>query len=133
MPSGNVEKLRALYEDWAKGDFRAADIFAPDFAFEPRSPDQAEGVLSGDAVGAHMREFLAQWERFRIEPQEFAEFDDVILVTERQYGTGKASGVRTEQTFFAAWTFRDGLVIRVLWEADRASALQAAGLSESPD
>jgi hypothetical protein len=77
-----------------------------------------------------MRKFLGQWEQFRVEPQEFAEFADIVLVTKRQYGTGKASGVTTEQTFYAAWTFLDGLVIRVRWDADRTNALEAAGLSE---
>jgi ketosteroid isomerase-like protein len=131
MSEENVERLRALYADWAKGDFPGRqDIYAPDLTFEPGSPDQIGSVLTGDAIESHLRDFLGQWERFRIELQELTEFGDTILVTERQYGTGKASGVSTEQTFYAVWTFRDGLVTRVRWDTDRDEALKAAGLQE---
>jgi hypothetical protein len=54
-----------------------------------------------------------------------------VLVTGRQYGKGRSSGIETEMTFFAAWTFRDGLVARLRWDSDREQALEAAGLSES--
>jgi ketosteroid isomerase-like protein len=64
---------------------------------------------------------------FRIEAQEFVEVGEAVLVTERQYGKGQSSGIETEMTFYAAWTFRDGLVVRIRWETDRARALEAAG------
>ncbi len=62
-----------------------------------------------------MREFLAQWSDFRIEAEEIADHGEEVVVTERQRATGKASGVATEQTVYATWTFRDGEVIRVRW------------------
>jgi ketosteroid isomerase-like protein len=77
-----------------------------------------------------MREFLAQWSEFRIDAEEFVEVGETILVTERQHGTGKSSGISTEATFYSVWTFRDGLVTRARWETERATALEAAGLSE---
>jgi ketosteroid isomerase-like protein len=64
------------------------------------------------------------------EAEQFAEFGDTVLVTERQRARGKSSGVETEGTFYAAWTFRDGLVVRAYWDASLANALKAAGLTE---
>ena len=127
---GSIDRLRDIYAEWAKGNFRAGrDLFAPDLAFEPRSPDQ-NAVLAADDVEEHMRGFLAQWSEYRVEAQEFTEFGDTVLVTERQTGTGRSSGVEIDQVFYAAWTFRDGFVVSLRWDTDRDSALEAAGLSE---
>ena len=130
MSEENVERLRAVYAEWAKGNFDVGrEIFATEFAFEPQTPDE-RATLGRDDVEGHMREFLAQWREFRIEAEEFADFGEAVLVTERQHGIGKSSGVETDQTFYSVWTFRNGLVVRVRWDTSRASALGAAGLSE---
>jgi Ketosteroid isomerase-related protein len=129
MSQENVERLRAVYAEWAKGNFRAGgELFAPDVTFEPMSDGRE--ALGGDAIERYMREFLAQWNEFRVDTEEFVEVGQTILVTERQHARGKSSGVEIEMTAYCAWTFRDGLVVRVRWETDRARALEAAGLRE---
>jgi ketosteroid isomerase-like protein len=130
MSEENVERLRGLYAEWAKGNFHGGrEHFAGDATFEPRTPDQ-RATLEGDDFRVHLREFLAQWSEFRIEAEQFAVFGDTVLVTERQHGIGKSSGVETDATFYAAWTFRDGLISRVCWDANLVAALEAAGLAE---
>ncbi len=129
MSQENVERLRAVYAEWAKGNFRAGrELWAPDISFEPLSDGRT--ALGGEAIDGYMRGFLAQWNDCQIEGEDFAEIDDTILVTERQRATGKSSGIETEMTSYSIWTFRDGLVVRVRWEIDRDAALKAAGLSE---
>jgi ketosteroid isomerase-like protein len=136
MSDENVESLRRLYADWERGDFRPGrDMFASDVLFDPGSPGD-QPIQGLDRVAAHMRDFLSQWESFRVVPQEFSEAgrteagDKVVLVTERQYGTGRGSRVPIDQTFYAAWTFREGIVVSVRWKTDRKTALEAAGLRE---
>jgi ketosteroid isomerase-like protein len=130
MSQENVERLRAVYSEWAQGNFQAGrELFADDVVFEPMS-DGRKAYVGPEAVADQMRDFFAQWSEFTIEAQEFAEVGEAVLVTERQYGKGKSSGIETEMTFYSAWIFRDGLVVRALWETDRARALEAAGLRE---
>ena len=130
MSQENVQRLQAVYSEWARGNFRAGgDLLADDVVFEPMS-DGRDAYLGREAVERQMREFLAQWSAFRVEALEFAEMGEAILVTERQCGTGKSSGVEAEMTFYSVWLFRDGLVVRILWETDRSRALEAAGLRE---
>lgn len=129
MSQENIDRLRGVYDAWAKGEFRAgSELLAPDIVFEPRSDGGA--ALGSDAIQGHMREFLAQWREFRVEAERFEDFGDCVLVTERQYGVGRSSGVETKAIFYAVWTFRDGLVTRLRWDTERASAIAAAGLSE---
>ena len=128
MSQENVERLRAVYAEFAKGNFRAGeDLLAPDVAYSPGSDGRAP--LARDAIEGHMRQFLAQWQRFWIEAKDFAAYGDTVLVTEVQHGVGQSSGVETSAAMYAVWTFRDGLVVDVLWDPDRISALEAAGLS----
>lgn len=49
----------------------------------------------------------------------------------RQHGKAKHGGPEVEMRFAQVWTFRrDGLVTRMNMYADRAEALEAAGVSE---
>ena len=108
MSEENVERLRGVYSEWAKGDFRAGgELFARDVVFEPMS-DGREAYRGRGAVESQMREFLAQWSEFRVEAQDFVEVGEAVLVTERQYGKGKSSGIETDAA-------RDEYPIRHAW------------------
>jgi ketosteroid isomerase-like protein len=121
----NAEALRALYAEWARGNFRAgAELFAPDVVFDPLPDLREQRGLA--AVTEYMRDFLAQWTDFQVEAEELIEVGEGFVVKERQRGQGKASGVRTESVFYAVWTFRAGRVSHVRWVADRDAALEAA-------
>lgn len=130
MSQENLERLRAVYSEFAQGKFGAAEqLLAPDVVYEPMS-DGREAYLGREAVAEHMGGFLAQWREFRIEAQEFVEVGEAVVVSERQYGKGRSSGIETEMTFYAVWTFCDGLVVRARWESDLADALKAAERTE---
>ena len=130
MSEENVEKLRPVYREWARGNLRAGrELFAPDVRYEAEAPGQGP-VIGTEAIENQMREFLAEWREFRIEAEAFEAFGDAVLVTEQQHGIGKGSGVETEQTIYAVWVFRDGRAVDIRWHTSRKRALEAAGLSE---
>ena len=130
MSEENVERLRPVYREWARGNLRAGrELFAPEVRYEAEAPGQG-AVIGPKAIENQMREFLAEWSEFRIEAEAFEEFGDAVLVTERQYGSGKGSGVETEQTIYAVWVFRDGSVIGARWTTSRKRALEDAGLKD---
>jgi ketosteroid isomerase-like protein len=125
---GNAERVRAVYAEWASGNLRAGtEFFARDISFEPM-PDDGRPVKGVEATADYMREFLSQWVDFRIEAEQIDELGDGIIVTERQTATGRSSGMDIDQTFYAAWVFEDGVVVRLRWEMDRESLLEAVGL-----
>jgi ketosteroid isomerase-like protein len=127
MSEENVERLRALYREWSQGHLRPGpEIYASDAMFEPI----AEGREAYDAEGFQrfMREFLEQWEDFRVEIRDIQDFGDRVLVTEHQHATGKRSGIPMEMTNYAIWSFRDGLITGARWELDLDEANRAAGL-----
>jgi ketosteroid isomerase-like protein len=95
-----------VYAAWTKGNLEpGGELYAPDVTFAPI----ADGRDSFDRQGFRrfMREFLEQWDDFRVEAVDFLDLGDKVLVTERQRATGKRSGIEMEQTDYAVWTFRD--------------------------
>lgn len=121
---GNLERLEAVYKELAKGNMAAAsELFSPDVLFMP-TPDGSNAIVGPDAAQSYMREFLAQWRNYRITAEAFEELGDTIVVRERQYAAGRISEVSMDAVFYAAWTFRDGKVIRARWETEREKALE---------
>jgi hypothetical protein len=73
---------------------------------------------------------LEAMEDVRLEPEEVIDFDDRMLVTSRQIGHGRSSGIPFDEPVFQLFTLRRGLVVRQTDFGDRNKALEAAGLSE---
>jgi ketosteroid isomerase-like protein len=136
MSQENVEVVRAVYESWSEGDFRASVdlldshvvlVLGPEFG--PDSPEG--GTYSGTAaVSAYTRGLLGSWTDFTMEAEEIVAAGDTVLVGVRQRGVGTVSGVPTEMRYFTLWSFRGRKVIRLESFRKRAEALEAAGLRE---
>ena len=137
MSQENVEIVRAIYERFSKGDFRAsADlldshvvlVLGPEFG--PEFP-AAGAYLGTDAVAAYTREsLLGTWADFAMETEEILAAGDSVLVGVRQRGVGRTSGAPTELRYFTTWSFRGRKVIRIESFRGRAEALEAVGLSK---
>lgn len=56
MSQENVEGVRAVYEGWSRENFSVgADLFSPDFSWEPHSEAVELGSLQGADVGNAIR------------------------------------------------------------------------------
>ena len=89
------------------------------------------GVYVGrDAVIEASRRYWGTWDAYRLDAEELIDAGSSVVVVVREQGRGKGSGTPFDRRWAQVWTFSEGRIIR--WElfADRASALEAAGLSE---
>jgi hypothetical protein len=96
-------------------------------------PDSTRRIVchNFNEIAAFMGEFLEQWKDYRIVGDEFRPVGrDTVFVTGRQVATGKQSGIAVEGPIFAVWTFRDGHVVRLVFETHLEPALEAAGLTD---
>jgi ketosteroid isomerase-like protein len=136
MSQENVEIVRSFYAEWEQGNMRSpagVDLFDPEVVYEAFMPDSDERVVAHglEGIAAFMREWLAQWQDYRLIGDEFREVgSDTVFVAGRQAAVGRRSGVAVEGPIFSIWTFRDGKVVHLRWERYRRAALEAAGLSE---
>jgi ketosteroid isomerase-like protein len=80
-------------------------------------------------VRGWLLEISEMFEGLRIEPEEFVDGGDKVVVVSTMSGRGRGSGAETEQLLVSLWTFRGGKVVRHDSYTDREEALQAGGLA----
>jgi ketosteroid isomerase-like protein len=132
MSEENVEAIRAVYERFSMGDFRASlDVVDPLVVFVQRPEFPEPGTYLGIArLVEYTRGFLEPWSRITIEAEDIAAAGDTVVATVRQRGVGRESGAATEFRYFQVWSFRGRKVIRLENLRNEAEALEAAGLQE---
>ena len=123
--SSNLDLVRSIYVDWERGDFRAADWANTDIELVIVG-GPTDGSWRGlAAMAGTMREFLAAWKGYRVEPAAYRELDEErILVLTRDSGRGRTSDVNTQQMRANLFHLRDGKVTRLTsyWSRERALA-----------
>jgi ketosteroid isomerase-like protein len=120
------EKLEALYEEWARGDYSRSDIFDPQMTMETFGMGEPMRAESYEGFVEAMREWLGAWERpITITAEEFIESGDRVLALITWTGRGKGSGAEMEASGAHLWTFRGGQVVRYEVYRDREEARAA--------
>jgi ketosteroid isomerase-like protein len=137
MSQENVEVVRDLLEAFASRDHqRAFDFYDPDIEWDASKQGlivDAQNVYRGhDGVREYWREWLAAWKDIDFEVEGILDAgDDVVALIRNQRQWGRHSGIETEvPPYGLVFTFRGDKVVRRCAYQDRASALEAAGLSE---
>jgi ketosteroid isomerase-like protein len=109
-------------------EYIADDI---DYRAVEGAPDDHGPVRGKEALRAYVQDWLDTFDNFRQEPVELIDAgDDKVIAVLRISGRAKLSGVETDLTYAAHYTFRAGKIARGREYWTRAEALEAAGLSE---
>jgi ketosteroid isomerase-like protein len=132
MSQENGELVANLVDAWNRGNvdgfLRLFDVDCEVF-FRPEVPEP--GPFRGHAQLREWAEgFLAAWESHTAEIVELIEKGDSAVAMLRLVGRGMGSGIAMEETDAHLFVFRDGRIASWHNFADRAEALEAAGLSE---
>jgi ketosteroid isomerase-like protein len=83
-----------------------------------------------DAVRASLARWKAEWDDYKMVPEEFVDRGDRVVVTVRLGGRGRGSGVEIDALFYDVYTLRDGKIVRMDQFTERSQALEAAELGE---
>ena len=131
MSQENVEIVRAAYDDYNRGDLEAVlRNAAPDFELDwSRGIGPQRGVYKLDQARSFFEDFGDTFESIRLEPNEFIEIDDYVIVPQTGYTRGRG-GIETTARITVVWTIRDGAIVRICLYQDKQDALEAAGLRE---
>jgi ketosteroid isomerase-like protein len=132
MSQENVEVVRRLYDAGLRGDTEAViDHLDPavhaDMSERVFNPGFYEGH---DGYRRFLRETDAVWDDFRVEPLEFTDAGEKVVVSHMVRGRGKESGVEVELPSTNLYTVSEGLVVAIRMYRDHDRALEAAGLRE---
>ena len=95
-----------------------------------RSGPEARVYQGRDGVIQAFREWQEAFSEFYIEPLDFIEQEDRVIIPQRQWGTGRTSGISVEIEVTHVYEVRDGQIARVDEYDTLEEALEAAGLRE---
>ena len=132
MSEADIEALRAVYEAVSRGDWDAAFRDARS-DFELITPDQnpIPGTYRGrEAIQAFFAELWAAFEEVAVQPGQFVELDDRILVSLDMQLRPSGSRAKVEMQITHLWTMRDARPARCEVFLRREQALEAVGLQE---
>jgi ketosteroid isomerase-like protein len=126
--SANADLVREGLAAWRRGDVDAALAIAhPDIVSLRAAPLPDPQTYHGhDGVLQMYADWTTDFEKFEMEPAEFEEVGDRVIVEMVQRGIGKASGVEVVGRFWFVYEFSDGLAVRQEAYATREQALAAA-------
>jgi ketosteroid isomerase-like protein len=130
MAQTNVDRLQAGYEALGRGDYESVrELLDPKIVLRdrPEAPD-ARSYRGYEGMLVTLRDTSDSFEDFRLDPEQFFEHADKIVVILSMTGRGRTSGVPVEERIAHLWTLRAGLAIELRAFTDPADALQAAGL-----
>jgi ketosteroid isomerase-like protein len=77
------------------------------------------------AVRASLARWKAEWDDYRVIPEEFVDMGDSVLVTVCLRGRGRGSGVEIDARFYDVYTVRDRKIVRMDQFTERSEALEA--------
>jgi ketosteroid isomerase-like protein len=131
MSQENIKIVRAAIDAYNRGDW---DTFvkdaASDFEFDlSRAVGPNHGVYGRDQTQSLSSQFVEDWESVWIEPHEFIEAGEHVVVPWTMHAVGR-DGIELETRVTMNWTIRNGAIERVCMYQERQEALEAAGLSE---
>jgi ketosteroid isomerase-like protein len=133
MPEENVEIVRRGYELYAAGDLEGvAALFSADAELADAGGLGVAGTAAGTRQGPEgflraNEEVLEAFEDYRVEPGEFIDVGEAVVVPVRISGRGRASGAKQEARLAHLWVLRNGEVIRGEVYRTPEEALEAAG------
>ena len=137
MSVENVEIIRRGYALFAAGDFQAVTALLSD---DIEVTDSAGLGVTGSAAGIRYghegflrstEEALEAFEDFQVEPEDFIDAGDTVVVPVRISGRGRGSGMEMDIRLAHLWVLRsDGKVARSQVYETTDEALEAAGLRE---
>jgi ketosteroid isomerase-like protein len=123
----DVERLRGAYQAFNEGGVEALlERLAPEVQVRDResSPDR-ETRYGKEGIKQLFDSYMEAFDALRLEPEEFIDAGDQIVVCLRQRVRGKGSGAEVVGRIAHAWTIRGGKVVRLRIFGDKERALEA--------
>jgi hypothetical protein len=130
MSRENVEVVRAATAAWNSEGLEGVLAFCPgDVILYPFSeaPESQAGFRGHDGVREVMGTWLSSFDHYVIEPHEWRDLGDRVLMLGEMSGVIKGSAIEVRQPIASlSWDFRDGQVGRARWFSSWEEALEAA-------
>lgn len=135
MTTSNLDLVRSIYAAWERNDFDEVAWADAEIRYVTADGPSAGSAAGLEGMRAAFRDFLAAWEGWRVEAEEFRELDDArVLVLFHFSARGKESGLEIGQIWTkgaSVFQIRDGSVVTLTQYFDRERAFADLGLASA--
>jgi ketosteroid isomerase-like protein len=131
MSQENVDRLRASWDAWNRGDFDVS-MLDPEVVFEDTVlPDSAGETYRGpEGVVRGWFRWAESWEEFTTEVEQIVDAGERLVSIHTVQLRGRQSGAAMTFRYAYIYTLRGDKVIHIRSYSNPTEALKAAGLSE---
>jgi ketosteroid isomerase-like protein len=129
MSQDNVELVRRGLEQFTATGELPWEMFDEEIeVYDHDSPDQGE--YRGHAgYGRWLEDWDGAWAHWSVEPVEFIDAGDSVVVVVRMSAKGRGSGIEVERLDALIYKIRDRKVLRCDYYNNRQQAVEAVGLA----
>ena len=134
MSEGDVDRLRDAYEAFNENGVEAIfERLAAGFQVRDRasSPDR-ETRYGREGIKQLFDSYMEAFDALRLEPEEFIDRGDEVVVSLYQLARGKGSGARVVSKIAHVWTMQDGAAVGLQIFSDKETALETLRAEEGP-
>src|SRR4051794_18244326 len=133
MSQENVEIVRNALDAFTRGDIEGVLRLCDEnivITQPPELPDASPQQRGHSGLLEAFDIWPEQWDDYRIEVQRIVDPGDYVVVTTRQGGRGKLSGIEVDMEITLVFTVRDKKIVEMQIFMREDQALEAAGLRE---
>jgi ketosteroid isomerase-like protein len=133
MSQENVEVVREAFDAFSRDDIEGVLRLCDEnivITQPPELPGASPQQRGHSGVLEAFQIWPEQWDDYRIEILRMADCGDRVLVTTRQAGRGKQSGIQVEMEIMFVFTIRNQKIVEMQIFMQEDQALEAAGLRE---
>ena len=133
MSQENVEIVRNALDAFTRGDIEGVLRLCDEnivITQPPELPDASPQQRGHSGLLEAFDIWPEQWDDYRIEVQRIVDPGDYVVVTTRQGGRGKLSGIEVDMEITLVFTVRGKKIVEMQIFMREDQALEAAGLSE---
>lgn len=132
MSAENVDIVKGIYQAFATGDVPAVvGAMSPDIEWnEAENFPYSDGnpYIGPDAIlGGVFARIGGEWDGFSVEPSQFLDAGDTVVMTGRYTGTYNATGRPIHAQVAHFWTLADGKVVQFQQLVDTLAVARCTG------
>jgi ketosteroid isomerase-like protein len=126
----NVELARRVLGHLVTTGELLWDAADPEIAIHDHdTPDQGD-YRGHEGLTRWLEEWGAAWAAWSIDPVEFIDAGDSVVIFIRMRAQGRGSGIEVDRPDALVYEIRDGIIRRIDYYNDRSEALKAVGAAE---
>jgi ketosteroid isomerase-like protein len=130
MSQENVQFVQESLEHFAATGEPAWKLLHEQVEIHDHDIMGAGDYLGPAGFGRWLEDWAAAWSEFSMEPEEFLDVGERVVVVFRMRAKGAISGAAVERRDAMVFELRDGKTVRLDYYNSRDDALEAVGLAE---